>query len=117
MNRANFWRSLDELVASGHVEFDRPKGSRHPRWPDIIFPLDYGYLEGVRSSDGDMLDVWVGSLPERRVTGIVCTVDLHERDSEVKVLVGCTPEETQVILAFHNRWSQSGVLVERGPDE
>jgi inorganic pyrophosphatase len=115
--RASFWRSLDELAASGRVELDRPRGSRHPRWPEIVYPLDYGCLADVRSSDGGMLDIWVGSLAERRVTGVVCTVDLHKRDSEVKVLLGCTPDEMRVILAFHNTESQSGILVERGSDE
>ena len=108
-----FWHALDQLAASGRLTLDRPKGSRHPRWPDVVYPLDYGCLADTRGSDGSALDVWLGGLPDRRVTAIVCTVDLHKRDAEFKLL-GCTPEEMTLILAFHNNGSQSGILIKRG---
>lgn len=112
-DRADFWRNLDQLVAESEVIIDRPAGSRHPRYPELIYPLDYGYLEGTVSPDGGGIDVWVGSLPERTVTAALACVDLHKRDAEVKILLGCTPDEAQRILAFHNTGPQSAVLVER----
>jgi inorganic pyrophosphatase len=36
------------------------------------------------------------------LVGIVCTVDRLKRDAEVKLLLGCTPEEVDTILSFHN---------------
>jgi inorganic pyrophosphatase len=39
-----FWSRLDELLATSRLVIDRPKGTRHPRYPEVIFPLDYGYL-------------------------------------------------------------------------
>jgi inorganic pyrophosphatase len=57
--------------------------------------------------------VWVGSLPERELTAIVCTADLEKRDAEIKLLLGCTREEVAGILAFHNQGSQAGLLVVR----
>jgi inorganic pyrophosphatase len=109
----DFWRNLDELVASCNLKVDRPKGTLHPRYPSFSYPLDYGYLEDTRSGDACGIDVWVGSLPEGRVTAVVCTVDLQERDAEVKVLVGCTPQEAQIVLAVHNVGAQASVLLER----
>lgn len=110
---SDFWNKLDQLAAVSDLKIDRPSGSPHPRYPSFVYPLDYGFLEDTRSGDGDGIDVWVGSLPGRTVTAIVCTVDLEKRDVEVKMLLGCTPEEVQEILATHNRGSQSAILVER----
>ena len=108
-----FWAKLDEHVAASTLKIDRPKDSVHPRYPSLVYPLDYGYLEDTRSADGGGVDVWLGSLPERKVTAIVCTVDLKKRDAEVKILLGCTPEEAQEILRVHNSGPQAGLLAER----
>jgi inorganic pyrophosphatase len=108
-----FWTTLDSLVAACAPRIDRPRGTHHPRYPDLIYPLDYGYLEGTLSPDGGGIDIWVGSLPDKRVTAIVCTVDMVKRDSEMKILIGCTPQEAQVVLGFHNDGAQAAVLVER----
>jgi inorganic pyrophosphatase len=110
---SDFWHRLDQLVAACTLILDRPQGASHPRYPSFIYPLDYGYLEGTRAADGDGLDVWVGSLPDRRVTAVVCTIDLKQRDAEVKILLGCTSQEARDILAIHNAGWQSAVLVER----
>ena len=53
----DFWRALDALVAGSEIVIDRPRGSAHPRYPDVIYPLDYGYLAGTRAADGDGIDV------------------------------------------------------------
>lgn len=111
-----FWRTLDQLVAGASLVVDRPKGAPHPRHPSFLYPLDYGYLAGTRAADGDGVDVWIGSLPDRAVTGIVCTVDLNQKDAEIKILLGCTPQEARQALATHNTGDQAGLLIERaGP--
>lgn len=110
----DFWTMLDELAAASELIIDRPRGSAHPRFPDRIYPLDYGYLADTRSPDGEGMDVWRGSLPEKTVCAVICTVDLMKRDSEIKILIGCTEEEQRQILAFHNdsQWMQ-GILMAR----
>lgn len=104
------------LVQTCALVIDRPKGSAHPRYPDFRYPLDYGYLEGTASGDGMGIDVWVGSLPEKRVTALLCAVDLGKRDAEMKLLLGCTSEEARQVLAIHNKGTQSATLLER-PDK
>jgi inorganic pyrophosphatase len=79
----------------------------------LIYPHDYGYLENTQSGDGDGIDVWLGSLPEKTVTAVICTVDMEKRDAEVKILLGCTPQEAHEILETHNSGPQSGILLER----
>ncbi len=113
---ARFWRALDALVAACAVVIDRPAGTAHPRYPEFIYPLDYGYLAGTLAADGGGIDVWLGSQPGRAVTGIICTVDGLKRDSEMKMLLGCTAQEALQALATHNQESQAACLIER-PDE
>ena len=80
----------------------------------MIYPHTYGHLENTRAMDGGGIDIWLGSLPQKKPTAILITVDLFKRDSEIKILLGCTPAEIQTILAFHNTGPQSAILVEPG---
>ena len=102
MSDAGFWMALDKLVKESEIVIDRPKGSAHPRYTDSIYPLDYGYIKDTTSMDGGGIDVWRGSKAEAEVSGIVCTIDLLKRDSEIKVLIGCTEEEKNMIKCVHN---------------
>ena len=109
---ALFWAILDQLAA-GKIVFDRRRGSAHPRMPDMVYPLDYGYLAGTTAGDGDGIDVWLGSLPERSVTGIACTADMHKRDAEIKLLLGCTAEEMAAVQRFLNAHGLGCVVLSR----
>jgi hypothetical protein len=68
-------------------------------------------VNGLRSGDGEGVDVWIGSLKRRLITGVICTVDAGKRDIEVKVLLGCTRAEERRILSLHNHGSHRAVLV------
>ena len=108
-----FWKALDELVDSSRIVIDRPKGSAHPRYPDFIYKLDYGFLKGTSSMDGGGIDVWVGS-GEKRVDAVMCIVDLVKKDSEIKLLIGCTEAEKAVVYETHNETPfMKGVLIRR----
>jgi inorganic pyrophosphatase len=109
----SFWNALDELVISHETVIDRPAGSPHPRDPNDMYPLDYGYLKGTSSNDGDGIDVWIGTHSSKLVNGIIVTVDLLKHDSEIKILLGCTKEDAQVIVARHNQGKQSALLIDR----
>lgn len=108
-----FWPTLVELVSNHKLVIDRPKGSHHPRHPTSVYTLDYGYLHGTTSCDGGGIDVWLGSLSDRDVTGIICAVDLVQRDAELKILLGSTPAEMDTARAMHSLGGQSAILIER----
>ncbi len=112
----DFWSALDLLVETHSLVIDRPKGSHYPRYPETVYPLDYGYLAGTHSMDGSGMDVWVGSLQPRQVTGVALTLDLHKHDAEMKILLGCTPEEAQVIKAFMDQGEMHVMLWLRHQD-
>jgi inorganic pyrophosphatase len=109
----DFWTKLDRFVIENEIVIDRPRDSAHPRYPLIIYPCDYGYLEGTQTMDGGGVDVWVGRLADAAVTALICTVDLYKMDAELKILLGCTPEEGQAILQIHNQEGQAGILIWR----
>lgn len=96
-----FWLDLEHLVSSSQLHIDRPKHSHHPRYPELIYPFGYGELLGTSGGDGAGIDVWVGSL-EKTVTGILATVDTEKRDSETKILLGCSRLEMQEIRDWYN---------------
>ena len=109
----DFWKALDELVSSSEIVIDRPKGSAHPRFPAFIYKVDYGYLKDTSSMDGAGIDVWVGS-GEKKIDAVMCVVDLRKRDSEIKILVGCTEEEKLEIYKTHNETEyMKGILIRR----
>ena len=109
-----FWQAIDSLASSSKIVIDRPKGSRHPKYPDCIYPVDYGYIENTTSMDGSGIDVWRGSLPSNTVDSIICTIDLMKKDSEIKLLIGCTEEEIKIIYDFHNNSEfMKGILIKR----
>ena len=113
-NKNSFWIALDELVGKSKIVIDRPKGSAHPRFPDIIYQVDYGYLENTSSMDGAGIDVWVGTTNHKKIDAIVCTVDLMKKDSEIKILIGCTEDEKEKIYQFHNESKyMKGILIRR----
>ncbi len=115
MNRhdPDFWRMLDALAASSELVIDRPKGSAHPRYPDLLYPVDYGYLKDTSSMDAAGIDLWMGT-QGTTVNAVICTVDLVKRDSEIKLLMGCSEEEVALVYEFQNESkNMKGILIRR----
>lgn len=110
----SFWQTLDALVSTSEIVIDRPKGSTHPRFPNFIYRVDYGHLKNTTSMDGSGIDVWIGTDPVGRVDAIMCIVDLMKRDSEIKLLIGCTEEEKALICETHNETEyMKGIMIRR----
>lgn len=42
-----------------NVTIDRPIGSSHPDYPSLVYPVNYGYIEGVIAPDGENQDAYV----------------------------------------------------------
>lgn len=103
----SFWEAVTKLLLTNPIIADRPKGTQHPRYREMIYPLDYGYVENTISSAAGGMDVWIGSLntvtDNRRaktLTGILCTFDTLKRDAEIKLLIGCSQDEIRIIRNF-----------------
>jgi inorganic pyrophosphatase len=110
----DFWQRADWLLSGHEIIIDRPQGSRHPRYPELVYPLDYGYLKGTTGSDGQAVDVWKGSLSGQRLVAVICTIDAFKADAEIKLLVDCSNTEIDIIDRFYNTKDvMSGLVILR----
>lgn len=110
----SFWTLLDKLVAENRLVIDRPRGMRHPEYPDKIYPLDYGFLEGTRSADNAGIDVWRGGTPGLGLVAVIVTVDHLKKDVEIKLLLDCSQEDIRLVQCFHSASAEmQGILLER----
>lgn len=63
------------------VTVDRPLGSYHPNYHDIIYGVNYGYIEGIIAPDGEEQDAYILGVDEAideyvgRVIAIVHRLD------------------------------------------
>lgn len=71
------------------VVIDRKIGTRHPKRPHVIYPINYGYLEDVLSADGEGADAYVMGVnePIERFLGKVIALVHREDDIEDKLVV------------------------------
>lgn len=114
-NNAYFWQKLDTLLLSSSCTIDCPKGSAHLKFTNLIYPVDYGFLSDTLGSDQQPIDIFKGSIQTNSVDAIAISADILKKDCIVKLLVGCTEEETLRILEFLNQTEfQKAILVRRG---
>ena len=112
-----FWQKLDTLLLSCTCTIDRPKGSTHFKYSNLVYPVDYGFLADSVGSDQSPIDLFKGSGKANRVEAIAISADILKKDCEVKLLVGCTEQETEKILQFLNQTQfQKAILVRRGKE-
>ena len=95
------WEAMEEAIARQGITLDRPKHSRHPHFPEIVYPIDYGYVNGVPGADGEELDVFVGTAATGLV-GVCTTRDFRKGDTEQKLLYNCTAGEVYLVHGFLN---------------
>ena len=69
------------------VKIDRPYGSKHPKH-GFIYPVNYGYVPGTVSGDGEELDCYVLGVfePVEEFEG-VCIAIVHRTDDDDDKLV------------------------------
>ena len=71
------------------VTVDRPMGSYHPNHRDIYYPVNYGYIKGIMSPDGEEQDAYILGVdhPADEFTGRVIAVIHRYDDIEEKWVV------------------------------
>ena len=98
------------------VKIDRPYGSRHPKFPDMIYPLNYGYMEGIIGGDGEEQDAYILGIdtPLEEFEGEVIAVIHRKNDVEDKWVVAekgkkFTKEEIVAATHFQEQYFDSEV--------
>jgi inorganic pyrophosphatase len=113
MVNEDFWAGLVGLVKQHSITIDRPCGTAHPHFSSAIYPVDYGYLEGTRSSDGEGIDVFVGTKPGSGIVAVVITADSFKADAEVKLILDSSNEEIATIDSFLTDMRLPHLIIER----
>ena len=97
------------LSVSGTI--DRPLGSAHPKYPEMIYPINYGYVDGVFAGDGAEQDVYVFGTahPLKTFTGKVVGVYHRLNDNEDKWIVSLNgeslrPEDILDAISFQEQY-------------
>ncbi|WP_456425398.1 inorganic diphosphatase [Rhodocaloribacter sp.] len=110
------WAGWETLITRNGYTIDRPYGSAHPRFPDILYPIDYGYVNDTLGGDGEEVDLFVGSA-RNGLVALILTHDHRRGDRECKLIYDCTPEEVYLVNGFINydRSLMEGRLVMRRP--
>ncbi len=98
------------------VTMDRPLGSHHPKHPDMIYPVNYGYVEGVMAPDGNWQDAYVlgVDVPLEKFTGKIIAVIHRYDDVEEKWVVApdemtFTKEEIADAVRFQEQFFHSEI--------
>lgn len=106
---------IGETVA---VRIDRPLGTGHPDH-GFLYPVNYGFLPGVASADGEDLDAYVLGVfdPVDEFTG-TCVAVLDREDGDHKLIVvpsGTSYSDDQILALteFQERWHESTVIRNR----
>lgn len=81
---------MDDFISQTvSIVIDRPLGSTHPNHPNIVYPINYGYIPGTMSADGEEQDVYlVGvDVPLKTFTGTIIGILKRADDIEDKLVM------------------------------
>ena len=98
------------------VNVDRAMGTYHPEHPDMYYPINYGYIEGIFAPDGEEQDAYIlGVLePVKEFTGKIVAIVHRNDDVEEKWIVSpidmnFTKEEIERQINFQEQYFDSEV--------
>ena len=71
------------------VIVDRPLGTYHPKYKELYYPLNYGYIDGLIAADGEEQDAYILGVnePVNNFSGKVIAVIHRFDDVEEKFVV------------------------------
>lgn len=102
------------------VDIDRPPSSRHPRYPNLVYPINYGEIAGIRSGDGRPIDAYLlgPDTPLEAVAGHVVAVVIRDDDNEDKLVVATsietpTADEIWEAIFFQEQYFRSRLVLAR----
>ena len=98
------------------VLVDRPLGSCHPQYSDLIYRVNYGYIPGIMAADGEEQDAYIlgVDVPIRSFTGTVIAIIHRLDDIEDKWVVApegisFSNEEIMEALSFQEQYFQTEI--------
>ncbi len=103
------------LTVKGMV--DRPLGTSHPNYPDMIYPINYGSVDGIFAEDGEEQDVYIFGTdkPLDSFEGRVIAVYHRTDDNEDKWIVSLNESDysdTEILerTEFQEKYFKGGLV-------
>lgn len=104
------------------VEMDRPIGTVHPKHPDLVYPINYGYVPGLLAPDEEEQDAYVLGVdqPLEEFTGRLMAIIHRFDDVEEKWVLApegmdFTKEQVEAMTRFQEQYYQIEVRMEEKP--
>ena len=106
---------LDKLV---DVIIDKPLGSRHSeKYPNHIYPLNYGYVPNTISGDNEELDCYILGVfkPLKTFKGKCIAIIHRTNDNDDKLIIvpegkNYSNEEIRTLTEFQERFFESEII-------
>ena len=93
------------------VTVDRPLGSHHPNYENIIYRVNYGYIEGIIAPDGEEQDAYILGVnePVKECVGRIIAIihrfdDVEEKWVVVPEDVSFTKDEIMKQVEFQEKY-------------
>ena len=100
------------------ILIDRPLGSVHPKYPNLVYPINYGYIPGVFGGDGEELDVYLLGVDTtvKEYTARIIGIVHRDNDVEDKLIaapegIQFTKEEIEQAVHFQEQYFESEVYL------
>lgn len=112
----DLYRFLGKSVT---VTVDRPLGTTHPNHKDIIYPINYGYIENLLAGDGEEQDAYILGVDKKVDTfrGTVMAIIHRLDDVEDKLVVApnnlkFTSEEIMDKVYFQEQYFETEIIMD-----
>lgn len=100
------------------VIVDRPLGSHHPKFKDMIYPVNYGYVPGILAGDGEEQDAYIVGIdiPVQEFEGEIIAIVHRKNDNEDKWVVApagsvFSKEEISHFVHFTEQYFDSEIIM------
>lgn len=103
-------RYLGQIV---NLTIDRPLGSTHPDYDELLYELNYGYVPGTLAPDGEEVDAYVLGVdrPVSEFTGRCVAVirRADEEDDKLVLVPDGTPPPTDEEVRAATRFAEQSL--------
>ncbi len=100
------------------VIVDRPLASHHPKHPNIVYNVNYGYVEGIIAGDGDNQDAYILGVnePVTEFYGKIVAIIHRLDDVEDKWVVSpddvsFTKEKIMELVSFQEKYFKTEIIM------
>ena len=112
--------TYDFLGKEVEVEIDRKKGSSHPKYPEMIYPINYGFVPGTISGDGEEIDTYIidQQEPLEHFVGKCIGIIQRVNDEDDKLIIvdknnnkKYTTDEIKEIVDFQEKYFSNIIIL------